>query len=86
MSRRAFLNRGALQKVAYSRSTHFNLGAEKKMAKNKQSIPSSMGGIVRYMDEEKSKFKIKPGVVVFVCVVIIVLLMILQFLAKSWFA
>jgi preprotein translocase subunit Sec61beta len=55
------------------------------MAKNKQFIPSSMGGIVRYMDEEKSKFKIKPGIVVFACVVIIVVLVILQFLGKSWF-
>jgi preprotein translocase subunit Sec61beta len=56
------------------------------MAQNKQSVPSSMGGIVRYMDEEKSKFQIKPGVVVIACVVVIILLIILQLAGKSWFA
>ena len=55
------------------------------MAKNKQFIPSSMGGLVRYMDEEKSKFKIKPGVVVFACVIIIILLVVLQSVGSSWF-
>jgi len=56
------------------------------MAQNKQYVPSSMGGIVRYMDEEKSKYHVKPGVVVFVCVAVIILLIILQLVGKSWFA
>lgn len=56
------------------------------MAQQKQVIPSSMGGIVRYMDEEKSRFRIKPGTVVFVCVAVIILLIILQIVGKSWFA
>jgi preprotein translocase subunit Sec61beta len=56
------------------------------MAQNKQYVPSSMGGIVRYMDEEKSRFRIKPGVVVFACVVVIILLIILGLVGKSWFA
>lgn len=56
------------------------------MAQNKQYVPSSMGGIVRYMDEEKSRFRIKPGVVVFACVVVIVILIVLQIVGQSWFA
>jgi preprotein translocase subunit Sec61beta len=56
------------------------------MAQNKQFIPSSMGGIVRYMDEEKSKYQVKPGVIVFACVVVIILLIILQLVGNGWFA
>ncbi len=56
------------------------------MAQNKQYVPSSMGGIVRYMDEEKSKFRIKPGIVVFACIVVIILLIVLQIAGSGWFA
>lgn len=56
------------------------------MAQQKQVIPSSMGGIVRYNDEEKSRFKIKPGTVVFACVIVIILLIILQIVGQNWFA
>jgi preprotein translocase subunit Sec61beta len=55
------------------------------MAKNKQYLPSSMGGLVRYFDEYKSKIEIKPAVVVIACVVVIVLLIILQIVGKNWF-
>lgn len=39
-------------------------------------MPSSMGGLVRYFDEYKSKFELKPGHVV-VLVVIVILIEIL---------
>ncbi len=55
------------------------------MAKEKSFIPSSMGGLVRYFDEYKSKFQIKPGVVVVACVVVVVLLLLLQIFGKSLF-
>jgi len=41
------------------------------MAKNKISMPSAQGGLVRYFDEEyKSHFILKPQVVVAVAVVV----------------
>jgi preprotein translocase subunit Sec61beta len=55
------------------------------MAKEKSIIPSSMGGLVRYFDEYKSKLQIKPGVVVVACIVVIVLLILLQIFGKSIF-
>lgn len=46
------------------------------MAQERISMPSSMGGLVRYFDEYKSKFELKPGHVV-VLVVIVILIEIL---------
>jgi preprotein translocase subunit Sec61beta len=47
---------------------------------NKISMPSSMGGLVRYFDEEKTKFIIKPGYVVFFAVIITSLIILLKVL------
>ena len=48
--------------------------------KDKIQMPSSQGGIVRYFDEEESKFMIKPGVVVAMVVVVVIL----GILLKIW--
>jgi preprotein translocase subunit Sec61beta len=69
--------------VAYNLSTTFYKRRAEEMAKEKSYLPSSMGGIVRYFDEYKSKFEITPGVVVIACVVVIVLLILLQIFGKS---
>ena len=40
--------------------------------KDKVSMPSSQGGLVRYFDDYKSKIEFKPGyVIVFVIIIII---------------
>ncbi len=39
---------------------------------NKISMPSSSGGIVRYFDEDKSKIRIKPGTVIILIGVVVV--------------
>ncbi len=39
----------------------------------KISMPSSMGGLVRYFDESKSKVTLSPVVVIVICVLVIVL-------------
>jgi preprotein translocase subunit Sec61beta len=44
---------------------------------NKISMPSGMGGLVRYFDEYKSKIRIKPGHVIILCVVVIVIMIFL---------
>lgn len=55
------------------------------MAKNNVSMPSSGGGIVRYFDDYKSKFQLKPGHVVFLIVVILIFELILHLNGASWF-
>ncbi len=53
------------------------------MAKEKTYLPSSMGGLLRYNDEYKSKIEMTPGAVVIACVVVIVLLLLLQLFGQS---
>ena len=48
------------------------------MAKDKVSMPSSMGGLVRYFDEYKSKITLKPGTVIVLCIVIIIIMIFLH--------
>lgn len=47
------------------------------MAQDRISMPSGMGGLVRYFDEYKSKIKFKPGHIVIFCIVIIVIMIFL---------
>ena len=54
------------------------------MADNKIHMPSSMGGLVRYFDEYKSKISLKPGSIVVIAIVIIVLLIILNAYGKPF--
>ena len=43
------------------------------MAQDKVSMPSGIGGLVRYFEEYKSKIHFKPGfIIIFVIVVIII--------------
>ena len=43
------------------------------MADNKISMPSGMGGLMRYFDEYKSKLQMKPAHVVILVVLLIAL-------------
>ncbi|MFH0867772.1 MAG: preprotein translocase subunit Sec61beta [Candidatus Woesearchaeota archaeon] len=47
------------------------------MAQDKISMPSGMGGLMRYFDEYKSKIKIKPGHIIVMVVVVIVIMVFL---------
>ena len=47
------------------------------MAQDRISMPSGMGGLVRYFDEYKSKIKFKPGHIIVFCVIIIVIMLFL---------
>ena len=47
------------------------------MADNKISMPQGMGGLVRYFDEYKSKIKFKPGHIVVLCIVVIIIMIFL---------
>ena len=47
------------------------------MANDRISMPQGMGGLVRYFDEYKSKIKFKPGHIIVLCVVVIVIMILL---------
>ena len=47
------------------------------MANDRVSMPSGMGGLVRYFDEYKSKIKFKPGHIVVMCIAVIVIMLFL---------
>ncbi len=49
------------------------------MAKDtKISMPSGIGGLVRYFDDYKSKIEFKPGVVIIFVIVVIIIIIILH--------
>ena len=47
------------------------------MARDKISMPSGMGGLVRYFDEYRSKIEFKPGQIIVLCVIVIVIMIFL---------
>lgn len=53
------------------------------MADNKIHMPSGMGGLVRYFDEYKSKFQLKPGHIIVIVVVVILLEILLHWQGYS---
>lgn len=48
------------------------------MAQDKISMPSGIGGLVRYFDEYKSKISFRPGVLVFLVIIVIIIELILH--------
>ncbi len=40
-------------------------------------MPSGMGGLVRYFDEYKSKIEFKPGHIVTLCIIVIIIMVLL---------
>jgi preprotein translocase subunit Sec61beta len=53
------------------------------MADNKISMPSGMGGLVRYFDEYKSKFQFKPGHIIVIVVIVILIEILLHWQGYS---
>ena len=53
------------------------------MADNRISMPSGMGGLVRYFDEYKSKIEFKPGHIIIICIAVIIIMLILHAFGKS---
>ena len=47
------------------------------MAQDKISMPSGMGGLVRYFDEYQSKIKFKPGHIIVLSVAVILIMIFL---------
>lgn len=54
------------------------------MARNdKVSMPSGMGGLVRYFDDYKSKIEFKPGFIIIFTLIVIIIMIILHTQATS---
>jgi preprotein translocase subunit Sec61beta len=53
------------------------------MGNNKISMPSGMGGLVRYFDEYKSKLEFQPGHIIVLCVAVIIIMMLLYVYGNS---
>ena len=51
---------------------------------NKITLPSGMGGLTRYFDDYTSNVELKPGHVVILSIVVIVLIIILHIQGNSW--
>ncbi|MFH1317201.1 MAG: preprotein translocase subunit Sec61beta [Candidatus Woesearchaeota archaeon] len=54
------------------------------MARDKISMPSSMGGLVRYFDEYKSKIEFKPGHIIVLIIIVIIIELVLHLYGKAW--
>ena len=50
---------------------------------NKISMPSGMGGLMRYFDDYKSKIRIKPGHIIIMCIVLILIMVFLYTYGNS---
>ena len=44
---------------------------------DKIQLPSGMGGLVRYFDDYKSKIEFKPGHIIILCIVVMVIMVLL---------
>jgi len=51
---------------------------------DKIQMPSGMGGLVRYFDEYKSKIEFKPGHIVVICILVIIIMIILHIFGDKW--
>ncbi|MFC1723774.1 preprotein translocase subunit Sec61beta [Nanoarchaeota archaeon] len=55
------------------------------MAKqNKINMPSGMGGLTRYFDDYTSNIEFKPGHVIIMCIVVMILIIILHLQGGTW--
>ncbi len=55
-----------------------------KMGQEKMRMPSGMGGLVRYFDEYKSKIELKPGHIILLCVIVVIIMILLYTYGNSW--
>jgi len=55
------------------------------MSQDKIRMPSSMGGLVRYFDEYRSRISLNPGTVVVLSVIIIIIMIIVHLYGKTFF-
>ena len=60
-----------------SKAFYTHIKIQRNMAQNKVSMPSSTAGITRFFDEYKSKITLKPGTVIFLAILVMIIEIIL---------
>jgi preprotein translocase subunit Sec61beta len=56
-----------------------------KMAQEKIQMPTGMGGLMRYSEEYKSSLMFKPGTVIFLIVLVMIIEFVLHKFGAGWF-
>ncbi len=56
------------------------------MTKDRIRMPTGMGGLVRYFDEYKSKIEFKPGHIIILCIIVIIMMLFLYTYGNKLFA
>ena len=51
---------------------------------NRVSMPSGVGGLVRYFDEYHSKLRFKPGHIIILTAVVIAIMIVLYTYGNAW--
>jgi len=74
------LAKPVIKYVSFFRNLFKHNESSLSMADNQVSMPSGMGGLVRYSDGASSKIKFKPGFVI----VLILLVIAIEFLLHIW--
>lgn len=54
------------------------------MPSDRIRMPSGMGGLVRYFDEYKSKIEFKPGHIIVLCVLVVIIMIVLYTYGAAW--
>ena len=55
------------------------------MAQDKVRMPSGIGGLVRYFDEYKSKIRFKPGHLIVLIIIVMILMFMLYTFGNAMF-
>ena len=53
------------------------------MSKDKMMMPSSGAGITRYFDEYQSKLRFKPGHIIVLCIIVVLITLLLHAYGSS---
>jgi preprotein translocase subunit Sec61beta len=54
------------------------------MGQDRIQMPSSIAGLTRYFDEYKSKITFKPGHIIVIAVIVIIIMIFLNIQGRAW--
>jgi preprotein translocase subunit Sec61beta len=63
---------------------HFTITEGTMARNNKVSMPSSTAGITRYFDDYRSRIEFKPGHIIILVIIVIIIELILHSAGKGW--
>ncbi len=54
------------------------------MAQDRITMPTSTAGITRYFDDYKSKIEFKPGHIIVLCILVMIVVLLLHIYGGGW--